>query len=109
MRRGEAKRGEIQGAMLLDSAPSDSSDDSGQVLAWPPSCLGGTADGNFGGRSCCTFHSGLRSSSEHQPGYSLLPHLYQDTPNIAFLGRAVKQVHRSPAIPAGSRQSPHPV
>jgi hypothetical protein len=69
--------------MLLDSAPSDSSDDSGQVLASPPSRLGGTADGNFGGISCCTFRSGLRSSSEHPPGYSLLPHLYQDAPNIA--------------------------
>ena len=70
--------------MLLNSAPSDSSDDSGQVLALPPSRLGGTADGNFGGISCCTFRTGLRSSSEHPPGYSLLPHLYQDAANIAL-------------------------
>jgi hypothetical protein len=73
-----------RGALLLDSAPSDSSDDSGPVLAKPPSRLGGTAVGNFGGIRCCTFHSGLRSSSEHRPGYSLLPHLYQDFTKIAF-------------------------
>src|SRR5258706_326570 len=69
--------------MPLDSAPSDSSDDSGQVLALPPNRLGGTADGDFGGISCCTFRTGLRSSSENPPGYSLLPHLYQDAANIA--------------------------
>ncbi len=67
MRRGEAKRGEIQGAMLLDSAPSDSSDDSGQVLAWPPSRLGGTAFGDFGGRSCCTFRSGSEAPRNISP------------------------------------------
>ncbi len=72
------------GALLLDSAPSDSSDDSGPVLAKPPSRLGGTAFGDFGGKYCCTFHSGLRSSSEHRPGYSLLPHLYQDALKIAL-------------------------
>jgi len=72
-----------QGAKLLDSAPSDSSDDSGQVLTWPPSHPGGAAGGDFGGMSCCTFRTGFRSSSEHPPGYSLLPHLYQDAPNIA--------------------------
>ena len=80
-RGGKARK--IQGAILLDSAPSDSSDDSGQVLALPPNRLGGTADGDFGGISCCTFRTGLRSSSEHPPGYSLLPHLYQDAANIA--------------------------
>jgi hypothetical protein len=69
-------------ALLLDSAPPDSSDDSGPVLAKPPSRLGGTAVGDFGGKTCCTFHAGLRSSSEHRPGYSLLPHLYQDAPKI---------------------------
>jgi hypothetical protein len=46
----EAWRGETQEASLLDSAPSDSSDDSGPVLAKPPSRLGGTAVGDFGGR-----------------------------------------------------------
>src|ERR1700730_17843599 len=88
----ETWHGETHKATLLDSAPSDSSDDSGQVLALPPSRLGGTAFGDFGGKSCCTFRSGLRSSSEHQPGYSLLPHLYQDEPTIAPLGRPVKQM-----------------
>jgi hypothetical protein len=72
------------GALLLDSAPPDSSDDSGPVLTKPPSRLGETAVGDFGGKTCCTFHSGLRSSSEHRPGYSLLPHLYKDVPKIAF-------------------------
>jgi hypothetical protein len=72
------------GAMLLDSAPPDSSDDSGPVLAKPPSRLGGTAFGDFGGKTCCTFHARLRSSSEPQPGYSLLPHLYQDAPKITL-------------------------
>ena len=57
-----------KGASLLDSAPSDSSDDSGQVLATLPSRLGGTAIGDFGGRSCCTFRSDLRSSSDNLPG-----------------------------------------
>ncbi len=70
-------------ASLLDSAPSDSSDDSGPVLTAPPNRLGGAAIGDFGGRSCCTFRSGLRSSSEHLPGYSLLPHLYEDGFKIA--------------------------
>src|SRR6202022_716499 len=79
----EAGRGGTHGATLLDSAPPDSSDDSGQVLALPPSRLGGTPFGDFGGKSCCTFRSGLRSSSEHWPGYSLLPHLYQDDATIA--------------------------
>src|ERR1017187_3416440 len=65
----EARRGKTQGASLLDSAPSDSSDDSGPVLAKPPSRLGGTAVGDFGGKSICTFRSGLRSSSEHRPSY----------------------------------------
>src|ERR1700730_13192889 len=81
-RGGKARKN--QGAKLLDSAPPDSSDDSEQVLALPPSRLGGTADDDFGGISCCTFRSGFRSSSEHPPGCSLLPHLYQDAPNIAF-------------------------
>ena len=79
-----AGRRTAKGALLLDSAPSDSSDDSGPVLAKPPSRLGGTAFGDFGGKFCCTFRSGLRSSSEHRPGYSLLPHLYQDVPKIAL-------------------------
>jgi hypothetical protein len=73
------------GVSLLDSAPSDSSDDSEPALAKLPSRLGGTAFGDFGGKSCCTFHSGFRSSSEHPPGYSLLPHLYQDGNKIASL------------------------
>ena len=47
MRGGTARIN--QGAKLLDSAPSDSSDDSGQVLTWPPSHLGGAAGGDFGG------------------------------------------------------------
>jgi hypothetical protein len=68
-------------ASLLDSAPPDSSDDSGPVLTVPPNHLGGTADGDFGGRFRCTFRSGLRSSSERRPGYFLLPHLYQDIPD----------------------------
>jgi hypothetical protein len=71
------------GALLLDSAPPDSSDDSGPALAKPPSRHGGTANGDFGGKTCCTFHLGLRSSSEEQPSYSLLPHLYQDVHKIA--------------------------
>ena len=80
----EAGREKTNGAVPLDSAPPDSSDDSGQVLAKPPSRLGVTAIGDFGGKSCCTFHSGLRSSSEHRPGYCLLPHLYQDAIKIAL-------------------------
>src|SRR5579864_2688061 len=79
-----AGRGRTKCALLLDSAPPDSSDDSGLALARPPSRLGGTAVGDFGGKFCCTFHSGLRSSSEPRPGYSLLPHLYQDAPKIAL-------------------------
>ncbi len=79
----EARREETEGASLLNSAPSDSSDDSGQVLTKPPSRRGGTAIGDFGGMSCCTFRSGFRSSSELPPGYYLLPHLYQDGPTIA--------------------------
>ena len=59
-------------------------DDSGPVLTSPPNRLGGTAFGDFGGKSCCTFRSGLRSSSEPRPGYSLLPHLYQDVLKISF-------------------------
>ncbi len=78
-----AGRARTKCVLLLDSAPPDSSDDSGPVLAKPPSRLGGTAVGDFGGKFCCTFHSGLRSSSEPRPGYSLLPHLYQDAPKIA--------------------------
>jgi FkbM family methyltransferase len=70
--------------LLLDSAPPDSSDDSGPVLTKPPSRLSGTAVGDFGGKYLCTFHSGLRNSSEYRPGYSLLPHLYQDALKIAF-------------------------
>ena len=46
-KRGARKQ---NGASLLDSAPSDSSDDSGPVLTKPPSRLGGTAIGDFGGR-----------------------------------------------------------
>jgi hypothetical protein len=88
----ETRHAETKEATLLDSAPSDSSDDSGQVLALPPSRPGGTTFGDFGGRSCCTFRSGLRSSSEHQPGYSLLPHLYQDHANIASR-HAQGQIH----------------
>src|ERR1700722_7675726 len=84
-RRIEAGRGSTGSALLLDSAPFDSSNDSGPVLTKPPSRLGGTAVGDFGGNYRCTFHSGLRNSSEHRPGYSLLPHLYQDAPKIAFL------------------------
>src|ERR1700682_517161 len=79
----EARRRKKRGATPLGSAPSDSSDDSGQVLTLPPSRHGGTAIGDFGGKSCCTFRSGLRSSSEDPPGYSLLPHLYQDEITIA--------------------------
>src|ERR1019366_1714518 len=86
----------IQGASLLDSAPSDSSDDSGQVLATPPRRLGETAFGDFGGRSCCTFHSDPRSSSEHRPGYCLLPHLYQDNPTIPPRIQRVK--HTKPKV-----------
>jgi hypothetical protein len=74
----EAWRGVAKCASLLDSAPSDSSDDSGPVLAKPPNRLGRTAIGDFGGRFLCTFRSGLRSSSDYQPGYYLLPHLYQE-------------------------------
>ena len=77
-------------ASLLDSAPSDSSDDSGPVLTMPPSRLGGTAVGDFGGNYCCTFRSGLRRSSEHLPGYCLLPHLYEDNLKIASGGLRVK-------------------
>src|SRR3984957_2468895 len=84
-RRIEAGRGSTGSALLLDSAPFDSSNDSGPVLTKPPSRLGGTAVGDFGGNYHCTFRSGLRNSSEHRPGYSLLPHLYQDAPKIAFL------------------------
>jgi hypothetical protein len=87
----EAGRRKTWGALLLDSAPPDSSDDSGPVLTKPPSRLGETAIGDFGGKFCCTFHSGLRSSSEHRPGYSLLPHLYQDVLKIAFGARAVNR------------------
>jgi hypothetical protein len=82
-------------ASLLDSAPPDSSDDSGPVLTVPPNRLGGTADGDFGGRFRCTFRSGLRSSSEQRPGYCLLPHLYQDFPTIASL------------LPAGQSKYPN--
>jgi hypothetical protein len=89
----EARREETEGASLLNSAPSDSSDDSGQVLTKPPSRRGGTAIGDFGGMSCCTFRSGFRSSSEQPPGYCLLPHLYQDAPTIAPL-RATGQIAR---------------
>ena len=56
----------------------------------PPSRLGGTAIGDFGGNTCCTFRSGLRSSSEYLPGYSLLPHLYEDNAKIAFGAQRVK-------------------
>src|ERR1700683_15686 len=79
----EAGRRKTRGVLLLDSAPPDSSDDSELVLPKPPSRLGGTAFGDFGGSSYCTFHSGLRSSSEQRPGYSLLPHLYQDAHKIS--------------------------
>ena len=63
------------------------------MLTAPPSRHGGTAIGDFGGRSFCTFRSGLRSSSEHQPSYSLLPHLYQDEITIALhlgVGKAIQ-------------------
>src|SRR5260370_18318400 len=53
-----AKRRETERATLLDSAPSDSSDDSGQGLAWPPSRLAGTAFADFCGRSVRTSPSG---------------------------------------------------
>jgi hypothetical protein len=77
-------------------------DDSGPVLTQPPSRLGGTAVGDFGGKSCCTFRSGLRSSSEPRPGYSLLPHLYQDLHKIS-LPHASGQISDS-----GPARSPNP-
>jgi hypothetical protein len=98
------------GALLLDSAPPDSSDDSGPVLTKPPSRLGGTAVGDFGGKTCCTFRSGLRSSSEHRPGYSLLPHLYQDAPKIAFpnAGGQIPRSRTTCGSRAGIRQGIQP-
>ncbi len=97
MARGkEAGRRWTQRVSLLDSAPSDSSDDSEPVLTRLPSRLGGTAFGDFGGNSCCTFHSGFRRSSEDLPGYSLLPHLYQDAQTIALARPSVKFCERKP-------------
>ena len=49
-RREETWHGETSCASLLDSAPPDSSDDSGPVLTKPPSRLGETAFGDFGGK-----------------------------------------------------------
>lgn len=62
-------------------------DDSGLVLTKPPSRSGGTAASDFGGRFHCTFRSGVRSSSEPRPGYSLLPRLYQDQKKITLRRR----------------------
>jgi hypothetical protein len=78
-RDGSVAQGNARTASLLIALHPAMWDDSGPVLTKPPSRRGGTAIGNFGGRSCCTFRSGLRSSSEQRPGYYLLPHLYQDT------------------------------
>ena len=83
----ERSKGANRVAPLLDSAPSDSPDDSWQVLTLPPSRLGGTAFGDFGGRSCCPFRSGLRSSSDLRPGYFWLPHLYQERPQHSIRAR----------------------
>ena len=99
----EAGREKTNGAVPLDSAPPDSSDDSGPVLTVPPNRLGGTTDGDFGGRFRCTFRAGLRSSSERLPGYCLLPHLYQDFPTIASLP---PQVNRSVSCTTGSLACP---
>jgi hypothetical protein len=51
----EADRNRAKRVSLLDSAPPDPSDDSRPVLTKPPSRLGGTAVGDFGGNFCCTF------------------------------------------------------
>jgi hypothetical protein len=81
--RKEAGREKAQGVLHLDSAPPrHGRDDSGPVFSRPPSRLGGTAVSDFGGKFRRTFRSGLRNPSERTPGYSLLPHLYQDALKI---------------------------